>query len=138
MRNIEHYQPEETNEKGEGYFHKLDLIVDGENIGKAELFYKNSPFPFYYLSWIDINPEKRGAGHGKNFLAAINQFLDSKGKSGLLTNSIHNESPAHSMYQNNGWQEIANHQGWYIYNPPKNLFPDRVDKAIHEVRQMME
>ena len=138
MRDIKHYQPEETNEKSEGYFHKLNLIVDGENIGKAELFYKNSPFPFYYLSWIDIKQNKKGVGHGKNFLAAINQFLDLRGKSGLLINSTNAGSPVHSIYQNNGWQKIDNHQDWYIYNPPKNLSPGRVDKANYKIKQMTE
>ena len=134
-----HSQPEVTNGKDQqGFFHRLDLIVDGEKIGQAEMFYKNAPFPFYYLSWIDIVAHRRGRGYGKTLLTAINRFLDSKGRSGLLRNVIFAEDPTSSIYQKNGWRQISGREGWYIYNPPNNLIPERLNKALYENEQMMD
>lgn len=138
MRNINYQSPKETHEQEDFYFHKLDLIVDGIEIGKAELFYKNSPFPFYYLSWVEIKPEYRGGGHGGFFLAAINEFINERGKAGILTNLIPEDSPAHLVYANYGWQEVGGHSGWYIYNSPYDLSYERLDKAIYAIKQMMD
>ena len=135
MKNIEHYSPYEENEKGENYLHKLELIIDGQNIGYAKLLYKNSPFPFYYLSSLHIYEQYRGQGNGKDFLASIKNFLDSKGKCGILMNLIQKDSPAKTMYSKYGWQEIPYQSGWYIYNPPKNLSYGQVNKAIYDIFQ---
>ena len=136
MRKIEHYHPKEVHEKGEDYIHRLDLQVNGEKIGEAQLIYKNSPFPFYYLSSISIREDLRGNGEGKNFLVSINNFLLKKGKTGILVNSIDENHPANQIYKNYGWTPVGNY--YYIFNPPKNLSPGRVSKAIHEIDEIMK
>lgn len=135
MRNIEHYRPEEINEKGGDYIHRLDLMMNRENIGEAQLIYKNSPFPFYYLSSISIRKDVRGKGEGKNFLVGVNNFLLRKRKAGILVNSIDKNYPENQIYANNGWEPLNN--DYYIFNPPKNLTPDRIKKAVYEIEEMM-
>ena len=74
MKSIEHYNPQESAERGDGLFHNLEIIVDGEVVGEAKLFYKNSPFPYYYLASINIDEEKRDVGNGKFFMEKINKL----------------------------------------------------------------
>jgi len=138
MKQIEHLHPKEVYEEEREFMHKLELIDSGEHIGELELMYKNHPFPFYYLSYLNIDKPKRGKGYSGFFLENINKFLDSKGKAGLLLNTIYSKDPTSSIYARHGWQEIEGHLGWYIYNAPKNLTKDRVDSAIKDIVAMIE
>ncbi len=114
MYEILRHKPKHTYESGGDYVHKLTLVLDGEQIGDAEMVYMNSPFPFYYFASINIESSLRGRGLGKKLLLQVNEFLDSRGKTGLLVNSIRRDNPAFQIYERNGWQEIEGHNDWFI------------------------
>ena len=83
-----------------------------------------------------IEGKQKGRGFGGALIEQLNNFLDSKGKAGILRNIIDRQNPAFSIYEKRGWRPIEDHEDWLIYNPPKNLTPDRINKAIHGIQDM--
>lgn len=136
MKSFKHRRPLESREQAGTYTHRLELNWGGEHVGEAELVYRNDPFPFYYLFILRIEGKQQGRGFGGALVEQLNNFLDSKGKAGILRNIINHDNPACSIYENRGWQPIEGNESWFIYNPPEHLTPDRIRKAIHGIEDM--
>ena len=66
-------------------------------------------------------------------MLAINTFLESHGKAGILSNAIPKEHPAHDMYAKCGWTPVVGKPDWYSYNLPKKLPTTRVEEAIYKI-----
>ena len=126
---FEYKKPPETENK----FHRLDLIIDGENIGFAEMEFRNNPFPFYYIELVFVKEIMRGQGLGVKIVEKINEFLDEKGKPGILLNSISSDL-AHikTIYQNHVWKAVQGRPIYFTYKLPE-LPKGRLDKAIFEL-----
>lgn len=138
MRLFKHRHPPESYKQMGTYTHRLELNFSGQNVGEAELVCRNDPFPFYYLFFLRIDNEQKGRDFGGALVEQLNSFLDSKGKVGILRNIIDHKNPAFLIYEKRGWRPIDGHEHWLIYNVPKNLTPDRIDKAIHGIKVMEE
>lgn len=136
MISLEHKPPPESYEKAGTYTHRLELNALGKHAGEAELVYRNDPFPFYYLFFLRIDNEQRGKGFGNALVQQLNQFLESRCKTGILKNIIDLQNPTFSIYEKNGWKQIEGNENWLIYNPPKILTSDRINKAIHGILEM--
>lgn len=108
----------------------------------AELEYHNDPFPFFYVDFVSVEPLRRGQGFGSAVLEQVNQFLKEKAKAGLLESSISPRNPAYGLYQRHGWQPVPGADEWFSFNLPKNLPPERIQKAMQAVeksyRKMVE
>ncbi len=129
MKKFEHFKPTETEEK----IHRIELRMDGDQVGFANLEYRNRPFPFYYVKLVFVLPHARNLGFGKEILAELNNFLDSHKKAGLLLNSIDEDDPAYSIYEKAGWKPIKHGSHCYSYNLPTGLTEGRLEKAVYEV-----
>lgn len=129
METFEHTKPEKNFESEQEYFHSIAIVNRGRHVGDAQFFYKNDPFPYYYLSFVYINKADRGKGLGSRLIDEFNKFLDDHGKAGILVNSIQ-EPELMNLYKNHGWEEVANHPDWLIYNTPSNIDPNKVSSAV--------
>ena len=123
---FEYKKPPENQE----HVHKIEMVIDGDVIGHADLEYRNDPFPFYYVSLVFIKKTFRGSGFGREVLEKINGFLDSKKKPGILANAIDIDHPAHQMYEKCGWIKIQDKEDWYSYGLD-NLNPNKIKKAVY-------
>ena len=74
MREFNRMKPPEVFKiKGE-YTHRLELKVDDKEVGFAKFEYYNKPFPFYYLSYVEVDGFNRGNGYGKAIIQKIYDF----------------------------------------------------------------
>ncbi len=135
MKNIEHVHPERSEAEGKDTLHRLELMDDGQKVGFAELEYRNDPFPYYYVVYLEVKEQSRGQGYGRDVLRALNDFLDQRGRTGILTDTITPNSPAAGMYARNNWEPIVGQDGWYIHNPPKNIGDARIQKALFSIQE---
>ena len=134
MPEFSHSRPPEVFGK-EGYHtHKIEVGGDKEKIGYIEFEYYNDPFPFYYVSFLSVKSEKRGEGFGSALLEKINEFLDTKSRTGFLVNTISPDNPAKPMYEKHGWVPVSGKSGWFAYNLPDDLEEGRLEKAIYKIK----
>ncbi len=129
MKEFEHLKPPAT----EGKIHRIELQTEGDMVGFANLEYRNSPFPFYYIKLVFVLPHARNQGFGKDILNELNHFLDLRKKAGLLFNSIAENDPAYSIYEKAGWKPVIPGSSCYGYNLPTDLENGRLHKAVYAV-----
>ena len=121
MENIKYHSPAELKEKGEDPQHKFDLIIDGEQIGGAEIQYLSKPLPHYVLKELWVDFEHKGKGYASQIMDQVETFLKERKKPGLLVEAILEGDPAQGMYAKRGWQEVPNSLGIHVYNWPENI-----------------
>ena len=97
----------------------IDMVVDGEVIGNAQLYYFSKPFPLYEIGSIVVNEEKRGEGYGSKIMAYLETMLKEKGRAGVLIDGTDPSSPVSGMYARRGWEKVPN-SPWWSYNIPKS------------------
>jgi len=116
--------------------HSFHIIVEKEDRGSLHVKYMNKPFPYYYASYLEVNPKEQGKGYGKQLLLKFNKFLDEKGKMGILCDTIDpSDNPdAVGMYERNGWTRISDGDEWLYYNKPNSISQELLEKAVREVK----
>ena len=86
---LEYSKPPENKNMGKDYVHSFDIFGEnGEKIGKAEFTYHSNPLPFYYIESVGVGGSFRDKGYGSFLVQHINDFLNEKGKAGLLVSTI--------------------------------------------------
>jgi len=140
MNEFEHIKPEDSFAEKGYYVHTLELRDGERKIGEAELIYKNDPFPFYYLSTIQIKEEEQDKGHGGQIIDQVNQFLEDKGKAGILLEMLDPGERGYGMAKRRGWQEVESEEmeRWYTYNLPENISQESVVKATESILKTLE
>lgn len=104
------------------------IVEQGEVKGFLASQFFAEPFPFYYLKFMEVLPQDRGQGKGRQMLAEFTQFLKNHSSCGIVFNSI--EGPARGIYQKAGWVDLQTHPGWFAYNLPANLEETKLEEAI--------
>lgn len=115
------------------YVSHLFTISENEVIfSEAKLVKYNHQcaYPFYHLISLKTEIEHRGQGLATKNLLEINNFLTNEGIVGVLENGILPTHPSYLMYENNGWQKSSKHSNWMMYNKPKSINSDEIDKMI--------
>ncbi len=130
VNEFEYKKPTENLDK----VHKIELVIDGEVAGYADLEYRNDPFGFYYVQTVLIRKGFQGHGFGSEMLEKVNEFLDSKNKPGLLLDAVMEDESAAGVYERHGWVRIPGKKYWFGYNL-ENMEPGQVEKAIHVTRR---
>ncbi|MCC2631300.1 MAG: Acetyltransferase domain [Candidatus Paceibacter sp.] len=138
MESFNHISPIDNIE--DPYSHKMELIVDGEKVGEADVEYFSRPFPLYQISSMGVEFEKQGQGFGSKLMGYIEGVLKKKGKAGVLVDAIDPSSPAAGMYARRGWIEVPDSNGLHVFNMPKGATIDQLkgyvfrytDPAIRE------
>ena len=80
---IQYLSPEAAMEQGEQPQHRLDLIVDGEKIGSAEIDYFSKPLPLYQLSNLYVLFEHHSQGYATQIMEQVEAFLRERKKPGV-------------------------------------------------------
>lgn len=121
--------------------HRWELKDGRRVLGHADAWYKNAPFPFFFVSLEIPKKERRGKGYGTALLHALTDQIKSRGAAGILHDSIavfeENDPAAEGMYERNGWQGISTNSSigrkWMAFNLPEGVTPDKLDRAIREI-----
>src|SRR6185436_9841774 len=91
--------------------HTVELIVEGTRVGHADLVYMKAPFPFYYVSDLNVPREYQGRGYGRRILRALGEIIKKRGAAGLLDDTSEWEEDANpdaeGMYERHGWFNVA-------------------------------
>ncbi len=136
MLKIEHIPPHIVKNKQWSYVHQLELILSSEKIWEAELLYINSPFPFYYIFFININKEFTNKWYGNKLVKEINLFLEKKWKIWILRNIIKNKD-IKDIYKNNNRNYVNNTENYMIYNN-KNIQNSKLKQALYNIKKIEE
>lgn len=124
MESFNHISPIDNSENP--YSHKMELLVDGEKVGEADVEYFSRPFPLYQISLMSVEFEKQGQGFGSKLMGYIESFLKQTGKAGVLIETIDPNSSAARMYARRGWIEIPNSFGLHVFNIPEGATIDQL------------
>lgn len=124
MESFNHISPIENIK--DPYMHKMELLVDGERVGEADVEYFSKPFPIYQISHLSVDYKKQGMGYGSKLMENIENWLKKKGKAGVLVDAIDMDSPAAGMYARRGWTEVPNSFGLHVFNMPKGATIDQL------------
>lgn len=124
METFNHISPVDNIENP--YCHKMELIIDGERVGEADVEYYSKPFPLYQITHLSVEYKRQGQGFGRKLMEYIENFLKKKGKAGVLADAIYPDSPAAGMYARRGWKEVPGSCGLYCYNLPKKATIDQL------------
>lgn len=90
--------------------------------------YHSSPFPFYHLKFLEVDPNFQGAGAGTELVDNFTDFLKRNKAVGILYNAAENRG-AH-IYESAGWREIKSHPGWFEFNLPEDTSSEDLNEAI--------
>jgi GNAT superfamily N-acetyltransferase len=120
------------NERNEG-IHTIDLVLDGEVIGSAELTYYSKPIPLYQLSELYVEFEYQGQGRASAIMDQVESFIKKRGKAGTLVDGIMMGNPASGMYKKRGWLEVPSIPDLFVFNLPKGASLD--DFVAYPFRQ---
>lgn len=118
---IEYSTPKRSIEKDEIPQHRFDLIVDGKEVGAAEIDYFSRPLPMYQLTSLWVDPDKKGQGYASQILDKVESFLRKKKRPGILADGIMEGDPASGMYGRRGWVLAQESIKTYVYNWPKDV-----------------
>lgn len=103
---FQYKKPKEMKDDGEiDRYHRIELAVEGVPLGYAELQYMSKPIPSFLVDMVFIKKSIRGYGFGGAIMKKINDYIISRGKTGILCNVIEEDQNAHKMYANYGWHE---------------------------------
>lgn len=136
-RRMQHIKPATMYELTREYVHRLQLVIENEPVGYAELEYYNKPFPFYYLSFLQVSENHKGQQFGSFVLDKFNSFLKEKGKAGILYDAMKDSSAAKGIYARHGWLSVAGKKDWYVYNPPQGLDDISLHKAVAKLDEKL-
>ncbi|OGH86264.1 MAG: hypothetical protein A2493_00160 [Candidatus Magasanikbacteria bacterium RIFOXYC12_FULL_33_11] len=117
---IRYNNPKQNLEKQEEPMHTMDLVLNGEIIGRAEMTYYSKPVPLYQVSDLYVEPAYHGKGYASQIMSQVELFLKKHKRAGVIVDAIDIDSPASGMYSRRGWQEIPGESGLYVYNIPPN------------------
>ncbi len=129
MGHMERFEREPATEENGGH-HRLDLVVDGNEVGEVEFQYRSKPFPHYYFSWLEVYKGLKGKGYGSKIMAQVETMLVEKGRAGVLFDDIYDEEPAAGMYARRGWKEIPGCPYYYVFNLPENVDITKAGPAL--------
>lgn len=121
MNEIKYISPPESITQGELPQHRLELIVEGEKIGGAEIEYFSKPIPLYQLSDLYIDYEHKGKGYASKIMDQVENWLKERKKPGIVTDAILHGDSASGMYAKRGWLPVPNSLGLHVFNWPKDV-----------------
>ena|SRR3989344_836515 len=117
-------------DSSENSWHKLSFEVDKDVVATLQYTYHSKPFPFYFFKYLDVVPVQRGKGYGRKVMTYVQEWLDKKGKAGVLVDSIDdiegNDPRAYDMYERGGWKRIPGTRSWFAYNVPESASLDQL------------
>lgn len=112
--------------------HLFELVEGDEVISSAEIDYFSKPLPFYQLSALWTEYEHQHEGNASLVMDAVEQFLRTRRKPGVLVDAITEREPAYGMYERRGWQKVPGSYAVRAYNWPDDVpltilrnYPDR-------------
>jgi GNAT superfamily N-acetyltransferase len=120
---IRYTSPSEIDPEVEKPQHKLELRLDGEVIGGAEIDYYSKPLPFYQLTDLWVEHEYAGRGNASRIMDQVENFLKERRKPGVLVEAILDDS-AQGMYERRGWMPVPDGLGRHVYNWPDGVSLD--------------
>lgn len=135
---IQYLSPKEALGRGESPQHRLDLFVDGEKIGSAEIDYFSRPLPLYQLSDLCILFEHHSKGYGSQIMDQVEAWLKKKKKPGVLVDAIDADAPAYGMYERRGWKRIPDSSYLYVFNWPEGVSLDVLKGYAFQYTDPME
>ena len=125
MSEIRYHNPEANRERGEEPHHTIDIVIDDELIGRADIEYGSKPIPYYQLSGLYVESEFQQKGYGSKIMDYFEKMLKEKGKAGVLVDAIDPSAPQAKMYEKRGWLPVPPaFKGQYVFNLPKGVSPD--------------
>lgn len=127
-KRFEYSRPEES----ETEQHTIELVVKGEKVGDATLEYHSRPFPFYLVTFVEVEFGQQGQGYGSELVEKINEFLNTRNRPGVLEDAINENNPARGFYERHGWKRIAD-TSWFVYN----LNPD-LEKKVKRIKSVQD
>ncbi len=134
MSEIRYHNPKENIAREEEPRHTIDIEIDGELIGRADIEYGSKPIPHYQLSNLYVEYEYQGKGYGSKIMDYLEKMLVKKGKAGVLVDAIDTESAAEGMYERRGWKRVPPaFKNQFVFNLPKGVTPDIFQN--YEMRQ---
>lgn len=119
--------------------HTIDIFLDGEWAGNAELVYFGKPIPVLYLDFMGLREQERFRGKklGSAMIEQVNAYIKERGKMGVLFDEI--DERASGMYERHGWTK-SDLPGISVFNLPKSAKSEdvrativRIAKWVHEV-----
>lgn len=122
MGEIKYVNPVESEKQGEWPpMHRLDLEIDGQKIGGAEIEYFSKPIPLYQVSELYIDNEYKGKGYASKIMDQVENWLKERRKPGVLVDAILQGDPASGFYSRRGWLEVPSSLGLHVFNWPKDV-----------------
>ncbi|OGZ07755.1 MAG: hypothetical protein A3D65_01475 [Candidatus Lloydbacteria bacterium RIFCSPHIGHO2_02_FULL_50_13] len=121
---IQYISPKEALEQDESPQHRLDLFVNGEKIGSAEIDYFSKPLPLYQLSDLYVFAAHHSKGYGSQIMEQVEAWLKERKKPGVLVDAIEEDEAAHGMYARRGWQKVPHSCCLHVFNWPKKISLD--------------
>lgn len=120
---IQYTSPSEQS-SGEMPQHKFEVVDGDEIIGGAEIDYFSKPLPLYQVTDLWVDHAYAGRGNASRIMDRVEDFLEKRGKPGLLVNAIVGDSPAGGMYERRGWEPVPDNPSLHVYNWPQQVSLD--------------
>ena len=114
--NIEYRGPKETFAEDESGQHKIEVKIDGEVIGGAEIDYYSKPFPLYQITDLWVDYKEKGKGYASKIMDEVETMLKRKKRPGVLVDAISPGDPEVGMYQRRGWEEVPTMPTLLVFN----------------------